>query len=138
MRPPEPQMSRYPPPIGRRAQHPRTLLLSAALTISMSVNGTTQMPTDEAACSSLTPAAAGGPLAADSFITLRWLGTANYELTHGNTVVLLDAYYDRGPRNRPIGLAPSSISRATVIFIGHAHFDHISDAATVARKTGAR
>jgi hypothetical protein len=88
-------------------------------------------------CSSLVPATVGGPPPPASIIQLRWLGTANYELAHGRTVVLLDAYYNRGPRNRPIGLLPDAITRADIIFIGHAHFDHISDAAAVALKTGA-
>lgn len=114
------------------------LLMSAALAATTWVNGMAQIPAAEAGCTSLTPAAVGGATAADSVITLRWLGTANYELVHGKTLVLLDAHYDRGPRNRPIGVAASSITRATVIFIGHAHSDHISDAATVARKTGAK
>jgi hypothetical protein len=89
-------MSQHRPQIHSRSRPPRTLVLSAALTVSISASGTTQMPTDEAACTSLTPAAVGGPLAADSVITFQWLGTTNYELAHGNTIVLLDAYYDRG------------------------------------------
>jgi hypothetical protein len=31
-----------------------------------------------------------------SVITFQWLGTTNYELAPRNTIVLLDAYYDRG------------------------------------------
>jgi L-ascorbate metabolism protein UlaG (beta-lactamase superfamily) len=96
---------------------------------------TAQEPTP--ACSSLVPASTGGPMPPDSVIQLRWLGTANYELVHGKTVVLLDAYYDRGPRNRPIGVRPDGITRADLIVVGHAHFDHISDAAAIAVKTGA-
>jgi L-ascorbate metabolism protein UlaG (beta-lactamase superfamily) len=52
-------------------------------------------------------------------------------------VFLLDAYYDRGPRMHPIGVAPTDIKKANAIFIGHAHFDHMSDAATVAKQTSA-
>jgi L-ascorbate metabolism protein UlaG (beta-lactamase superfamily) len=37
----------------------------------------------------------------------------------------------------PIGVAPADIRKANAIFIGHAHFDHMSDAATVAKQTGA-
>jgi beta-lactamase family protein len=124
----------------RAASEPRwfaRLLLAAALTLHNSATVTAQTSAT-GVCHSLTPAAVGGPHPPDSVITLRWMGTANYELAHRNTVVLLDAYYDRGPRNRPIGTTPNSITRATVIFVGHAHFDHISDAATVARKTGAK
>jgi L-ascorbate metabolism protein UlaG (beta-lactamase superfamily) len=90
-----------------------------------------------AACDGLVPTAVGGPKPPDRVVALRWLGTANYELAYRNTVVLLDAYYDRGPRNRPIGITPDAVSHADVIFIGHAHFDHISDAASIALKTRA-
>jgi L-ascorbate metabolism protein UlaG (beta-lactamase superfamily) len=53
-------------------------------------------------------------------------------------VILLDAYYDRGPRNRPIGFGPKDVKRADAIFVGHAHFDHMSDAASVGAQTGAK
>lgn len=90
-----------------------------------------------AACDGLVPTAVGGPKPPEQVVVLRWLGTANYELAYRNTVVLLDAYYDRGPRNRPIGITPDAVTHADVIFIGHAHFDHISDAASIALKTRA-
>lgn len=89
------------------------------------------------ACDGLVPAAVGGPKPPDRVVVLRWLGTANYELAYRNTVVLLDAYYDRGPRNRRIGITPDAVTHADVIFIGHAHFDHISDASSIALKTRA-
>lgn len=88
-------------------------------------------------CGSLIPASAGGSFPSEGQISLRWLGTANYELVYEDEVVLLDAYYDRGPRNRPVGITSESITRADAILIGHGHFDHISDAAAVARRTGA-
>lgn len=89
------------------------------------------------ACNALTPAAVGGPMPKEPVLTLRWLGTTNFELAFGQTVALLDAYYDRGPRNRPVGASPGAMTRADLIFIGHGHFDHIADAAALAKKTGA-
>ncbi|MBI2188476.1 MAG: MBL fold metallo-hydrolase [Acidobacteria bacterium] len=90
------------------------------------------------ACQSLTPAAAGGPLPRnDDTLVVRWLGHTNYELAYRGNVFLLDAYYERLPRSHPIGLAPAAITRATAIFIGHAHFDHMADAGSVAARTGA-
>jgi L-ascorbate metabolism protein UlaG (beta-lactamase superfamily) len=68
---------------------------------------------------------------------LRWLGTANYEITYKGKVILLDAFIDRGPRNRPIGVAAADIQHVDLIVVGHAHWDHISDAATIARRSGA-
>lgn len=90
------------------------------------------------ACQSLTPVTAGGPAPKDpNTLAVRWLGWTNYELAYRNEVFLLDAYYDRGPRMHPIGVQPTDMKKATAIVVGHAHFDHMSDATTVARQTGA-
>jgi L-ascorbate metabolism protein UlaG (beta-lactamase superfamily) len=94
---------------------------------------------DGDACRSFVPAAMGGPLLTDpGRIMLRWLSTSNYELVYRGQVFLLDAYFDRGPRNRPTGVVPTDVTKTDAIFIGHAHFDHMSDAAPIAQKTGAR
>ncbi|HVN97907.1 MAG TPA: MBL fold metallo-hydrolase [Syntrophorhabdaceae bacterium] len=74
---------------------------------------------------------------AQNLLTIRWWGTANFELTYGNQVILLGAYFDRGPRNRPTGIKVDQISKVDAVFLGHAHFDHMSDATQVARQTGA-
>jgi hypothetical protein len=81
---------------------------------------------DGDACRSLTPAAMGGPLLTEpGRIVLRWLATSNYELVYRGQVFLLDAYFDRGTRNRPTGIAPAEVKKTDAIFIGHAHFDHM-------------
>ena len=94
----------------------------------------------EPACQTLTPALVGGPVPAASSDTavLRWLGTANYEIAYKGKVYLFDTYYDRPGRTRPIGFTVDQVKRADVIFIGHAHSDHISDIAAVAKQTGAQ
>lgn len=81
----------------------------------------------------------GGPVPAAGSDTavIRWLGTANYEIAYKGKVFLFDTYYDRPGRTRPIGFKVDQVKRADVIFIGHAHSDHISDVAAVARQTGA-
>jgi L-ascorbate metabolism protein UlaG (beta-lactamase superfamily) len=92
----------------------------------------------EPACQVLTPAAAGGPAPkTQDTLVVRWLGHTNYELTYRGNVFLLDAYYDRVPKNHPIGVAAKDVTKATAIFIGHAHYDHIADAGTIAKQTGA-
>jgi len=93
---------------------------------------------DVPACRARTPAAIGGPMPPEGILAIRWLGTTNFELAYGGNVYLLDAYYDRGPRNRPIGFSPKDVKRANAIFVGHAHFDHMSDAASVGTQTGAQ
>jgi hypothetical protein len=60
------------------------------------------------ACKSVVPAAMGGPIPGDkNTIVLRWLSTSNYELAFRDQVILLDAYFDQGPRSRPTGIVPS-------------------------------
>jgi hypothetical protein len=92
----------------------------------------------EDSCSrSLILAAVGGPTPAErDVISLRWLGCACFELVFRDQVILLDAWYDR-PLCRDIGLTPQQVVRANLIAIGHAHFDHIADAASIALRTGA-
>jgi L-ascorbate metabolism protein UlaG (beta-lactamase superfamily) len=92
----------------------------------------------EPACQTLTTASAGGPMPkGQNVVVVRWLGHTNYELAYRDSVILLDAYYDRGPRTHPIGVTAKEFKRADAILIGHAHSDHMSDAASVAQQTGA-
>src|SRR5262249_26464934 len=84
------------------------------------------------------PAMLGGK--ADSrpdVLTVRWCGTSNFELNFHDRVVLLDNFYERGPRMRALGFTPDEVVRADALIIGHPHYDHISDTARVARQTGA-
>ena len=97
--------------------------------------GARQAMQQDPACQVLTPASTGGPLPKDpSTAVIRWLGHTNYELVYQGNVFLLDAYYERVPRSHPIGVAPRDFTRATAVFVGHPHFDHMSDAASVARQ----
>src|SRR5215471_12150314 len=92
---------------------------------------------DDDASTSLVPAAAGGPVPSSrNALSVRWLGCSCFELVYRDQVILLDTWYDR-PLCRDIGLTPSQVIRANVILIGHAHFDHIADAASIALRTGA-
>lgn len=118
------------------------LLLLAVATLcfaTLTAQGRAPDLSQESACQTLTPTAIGGPSPKNpAVIVLRWLGTANHELAYRDSVLLLDAHYDRGPRTRPIGFTRRDIKRATAIFVGHGHFDHVADAADVAERTGAR
>lgn len=111
-------------------------LVAAASLDAQSVRQTMQQ---DPACQALTPVAAGGALPKDpETVVIRWLGHTNYELVYRGNVFLLDTYYDRVPRSHPIGVAPADMKKATAIFVGHPHFDHISDAPVVAKQTGAQ
>lgn len=113
-------------------------LLGAAALLTI-VQTSTANAADADACSSPTPAAMGGPVVQDrNRVSLRWLSTSNFEMTFGGKVYLLDAYFDQGPRNRPTGIVPDQVKNADAIFLGHAHFDHMSDAAPVAQRTKAK
>jgi L-ascorbate metabolism protein UlaG (beta-lactamase superfamily) len=84
------------------------------------------------------PAMLGGAANSDpDALTIRWYGTSNYELNFRDRVVLLDTFYDRGPRMRGVGFRPDEVTRADAVLIGHPHYDHMSDAAQVALQTGA-
>jgi len=114
------------------------LLLAALGGSSLAAQGAKAAMQQDPACQSLTPVSAGGPAPkGPDTVVVRWLGWTNYEIAYRGDVFLLDAYFDRGPRMHAVGVAPADIRKATAIFIGHAHFDHMSDAAAVAKQTGA-
>jgi L-ascorbate metabolism protein UlaG (beta-lactamase superfamily) len=60
-----------------------------------------------------------------------------FELVYGGHILLLDAYYDRGSLYPSLGFKAADIKRADAILIGHGHFDHMSDAASVGARIGA-
>jgi L-ascorbate metabolism protein UlaG (beta-lactamase superfamily) len=85
------------------------------------------------------PTSLGGPEHPDPGVaTLRWFGTASFELAFGDRVVLLDNYYERPPRNRPLGFGVDDVTRADLLLIGHPHHDHVADTAIVSERTGAK
>jgi L-ascorbate metabolism protein UlaG (beta-lactamase superfamily) len=68
----------------------------------------------------------------------------NFEICFRDQVFLFSNYYDKAPqslrgtwRYPDLGFAAKDVTRATAIFVGHAHGDHMSDTAQVARQTGA-
>jgi L-ascorbate metabolism protein UlaG (beta-lactamase superfamily) len=97
-----------------------------------------QAQTPDPGCEDRALVSAGGrfPRGADT-LAVRWTGYSNFELAYKNQVWLLDAYFDRGTTYPPLGFSASDVTRANLILIGHGHFDHMSDAAPVAMRTGA-
>jgi len=89
-------------------------------------------------CTTATLVSAGGPFPRNRHtLAVRWTGFSNFELVYGGKIILLDAYFDRGSIFPPIGFKAADIKKADVILIGHGHFDHMSDAASVGSRTGA-
>lgn len=70
-------------------------------------------------------------------LAIRWTGYSNFELAYGGQILLLDAYFDRGSAYPPLGFQAADVTRADAILIGHGHYDHMSDAASVGARTGA-
>ncbi|MBI3050429.1 MAG: MBL fold metallo-hydrolase [Acidobacteria bacterium] len=94
--------------------------------------------TDDPACHTATLVSTGGQFPRNpQTLAIRWAGEANYELAYKGQIILLDAYYDRGSPFPPLGFQAADIKRANLILIGHGHTDHMSDAASVGRQTGA-
>lgn len=80
----------------------------------------------------------GGPVPHNPYtLAIRWTGYSNFELAYKGYVILLDAYFDRGSTYTPLGFKAADIKKADIILIGHAHFDHMADAASVSARTGA-
>src|SRR5215472_4243446 len=99
-----------------------------------------------------------------SQVTLRWFGTAGWEISDGSTIILIDPYLSRinGPRPPGAGSAgtpipgdtrklygwddaavpdevaiDSHIRRANFVLVTHTHYDHVLDVPQIALKTHA-
>jgi L-ascorbate metabolism protein UlaG (beta-lactamase superfamily) len=84
------------------------------------------------------PVSLGGKAHPDpDVVTVRWFGTACFEVAVGDRVVLLDQHYARSVRNRSLGFDVSEVVRADVLLVGHPHPDHVSDTRQVSLQTRA-
>jgi L-ascorbate metabolism protein UlaG (beta-lactamase superfamily) len=92
----------------------------------------------DAACFVPKLVSTGGAAPANTHtLAVRWTGFSNFELVYGGKIILLDAFFDRGSNYVPLGFKAADIGKVDAILIGHAHFDHMSDAASVGLRTGA-
>jgi L-ascorbate metabolism protein UlaG (beta-lactamase superfamily) len=67
-------------------------------------------------------------------LSITWLGHASFSMvTPGGKTVLFDPWYTGNP-SFPEGHRPT---RADLVLISHGHSDHITDAAAIAKSTGA-
>ena len=90
------------------------------------------------ACHARTLVSAGGAFPHNPHtLAVRWIGFSNFELVYNGRIILLDAYYDRGSEYPPLGVAAADIKKVDLILLGHGHFDHMSDAASIGARTGA-
>lgn len=66
-------------------------------------------------------------------INLKYNGHANISLTKNNITILLDPFFTDNPLNKT---NPDDVE-CDYILVSHAHFDHIGDAISITKRTGA-
>ena len=66
--------------------------------------------------------------------TLTFYGQSTFVLTHGDTKIIIDPWLNGSPWK----IATADEIDVQYILISHAHGDHIGDAASIARRTGAK
>ena len=77
-------------------------------------------------------------------LTLKWLGTAGWEIQTGQTTILIDPFLTRRSANPATEWKTDeeavlkAITRADYIFAGHSHADHIADVPFIAKKFGSK
>jgi len=64
---------------------------------------------------------------------LRFLGHACFELSDGDTTILIDPYLSGNPK----AAIAAEDAAATTILLTHGHADHIGDTVAIAKRTGA-
>ena len=116
-------------------KRPLAIFITAAL---FGVPMAAQGPAKDSGCEVPTLVSTGGAFPRNPHtLAIRWTGYSNFELAYGGQILLLDAYFDRGSMFAPLGFKAADVKKANAILIGHGHFDHMSDAASVAARTGA-
>jgi L-ascorbate metabolism protein UlaG (beta-lactamase superfamily) len=126
--------------ITRSTNLRRSLAAFALLTFLITGGTPNRVSTqsNDPGCQSSTLVSTGGGFPGNPLtLAVRWTGYSNFELAYKNQIILLDAYFDRGSLYPALGFSAADIKRADVILIGHGHHDHMSDAASVAMRTGA-
>jgi L-ascorbate metabolism protein UlaG (beta-lactamase superfamily) len=89
-------------------------------------------------CEVPTLVSTGGPAPQNPHtLAIRWTGYSNFELAYNGQIILLDAFFDRGSTYPSLGFKAADVKKADAILVGHGHFDHMSDAASVGARTGA-
>src|SRR4051794_16249480 len=66
---------------------------------------------------------------------IRFIGHATFELTEGDTRILIDPFL-KG--NNPVATVGADEVDPTHVFLTHGHADHVADAVPVAKRTGAQ
>ena len=67
---------------------------------------------------------------------ITWFGHSAFRLDFADKVVLIDPFFTSNPSFS--GERAKAVEGVTHIVITHGHFDHVGDAAAIAKKTGAK
>lgn len=73
-------------------------------------------------------------MAADGEVKITWLGHATTSLEYGGKRILIDAFLQDNPATPP---DQKQIDQLDLMLITHGHYDHFSDAVSVAQRTNA-
>lgn len=113
-------------------------VVAVACMCSVSPSARLMAQSNDPGCHNPTLVSTGGEFPrSPQTLAVRWTGFSNFELVYKGQIILLDAYFDRGSIFPPLGFTAADVKRADVILLGHGHADHMSDAASVAIRTGA-
>lgn len=69
--------------------------------------------------------------------TLEWFGCTTFRVRVAGLTLWFDTFVDRAPGAEPVGMTAEDIDTADMVFVSHAHFDHLLGADVVAGTTGA-
>jgi len=69
----------------------------------------------------------------ETMTTIKYYGHSNFQITNGGTSLLFDPFFTGNPANTT---DPEEID-CNYILVSHAHSDHIGDALSIGRRTGA-
>lgn len=70
-------------------------------------------------------------------LALEWFGCTTFRVRTGSSTLFFDTYLDKAPGVPAGGLSAADVDTADLLFISHAHFDHVLGADAIARATGA-
>ena len=68
-------------------------------------------------------------------VKIKWLGHAAWLVEGSSKSFIIDPFLSQNPKS---AMKPNEIKKLDFIFITHNHFDHIGDAAELAKATGAK
>jgi L-ascorbate metabolism protein UlaG (beta-lactamase superfamily) len=83
-------------------------------------------------------ATAGTTTAPAGKVQVLWLGQAAFKITTvGGKVIVIDPWLVTNPKTPPAYKTPEALGKVDLVLVNHGHFDHVADAAALARLNNA-